>query len=123
VGNKFVTYLGGQPGAGKSYLIVEDKLNAVVIDSDSIHENHPLHGKIAEKDIYDLDKECYKWGSMLIQDAVKEGKFRSIERVLWKQVSKQDGRNQTRRCIRGKQGLKKILKNDLSTNRVGGMST
>src|ERR1035437_6542337 len=71
--NKSATYLGGQPGAGKSRLI-ENKDNAVVIDSDLIRENHPLHGKIAEKDIYDLDKECYKWGSMLIRDAVKEGK-------------------------------------------------
>jgi single-stranded DNA-binding protein len=71
--NKSVTYLGGQPGAGKSRLL-DSKDTAVVIDSDLIRESHPKHGKISEKDIYDLDKECYKWGSMLIQDAIKEGK-------------------------------------------------
>ena len=77
--NKTAIFLGGQPGAGKSYLkgISIDNLatkSAVIIDSDLLRQNHPNLGMIAEKDIYNLDKECYKWGAMLIQDAVKEDK-------------------------------------------------
>lgn len=77
--NKSATFIGGQPGAGKSRvtkLTIDslDTKNAVIIDSDLIREKHPLHGEIAEKDIYNLDKECYKWGDMLFKDAIKEGK-------------------------------------------------
>src|ERR1035437_8668463 len=69
--NKTAVFLGGQPGAGKSYLkgISIDNLatkSAVIIDSDLLRQNHPNLGMIAEKDIYNLDKECYKWGEMLI---------------------------------------------------------
>src|ERR1035437_686354 len=77
--NKTAVFLGGQPGAGKSYLkgISVENLttkSAVIIDSDLLRQNHPNLGMIAEKDIYNLDKECYKWGEMLIRDAVKENK-------------------------------------------------
>lgn len=77
--NKTVVFLGGQPGAGKSYLkglSIENLTtkSAVVIDSDLLRQHHPNHAMIAEKDVYNLDKECYKWGTMLISDAVKENK-------------------------------------------------
>lgn len=77
--NKTAVFLGGQPGAGKSYLkglSIENMTtkSAVVIDSDLLRQHHPYHAMIAEKDIYNLDKECYRWGTMLIGDAVKENK-------------------------------------------------
>src|ERR1035437_3103240 len=77
--NRTAVFLGGQPGAGKSYLkgVSIDNLatrSAVIIDSDLLRQHHPNHAMIAEKDIYNLDKECYKWGEMLIRDAVKENK-------------------------------------------------
>lgn len=77
--NKTAVFLGGQPGAGKSYLkglSIENLTtkSAVIIDSDLLRQHHPYHAMIAEKDIYNLDKECYKWGAMLIRDAVKEDK-------------------------------------------------
>lgn len=77
--NKTAVFLGGQPGAGKSYLkglSIENLTtqSAVVIDSDLLRQHHPYHAMIAEKDVYNLDKECYRWGTMLIGDAVKENK-------------------------------------------------
>ena len=76
---KTATFLGGQPGSGKSYLnliaIGEMALKeAVVIDSDMLRDYHPRKPMIAEKDVYSLDKDCYKWGDMLIADCVKENK-------------------------------------------------
>lgn len=76
---KTCVFLGGQPGSGKSYLndITINTLanqSAVVIDSDLIRKHHPYNPLIAEKDIYSLDEDCYKWGEMLIKDSIKEHK-------------------------------------------------
>jgi predicted ABC-type ATPase len=76
---KTVTFLGGQPGSGKSYLnsIAVDNMplkDAVVIDSDMLREYHPRKPLIAEKDVYSLDRDCFKWGDMLINDCIKENK-------------------------------------------------
>lgn len=79
-GNKTCIFLGGQPGAGKSYLtdISIDSLDnrsAVVIDSDLLRNYHPKNTPLfPEKDIYSLDEDCYAWGSMLIDDCMKENK-------------------------------------------------
>jgi predicted kinase len=72
-------FLGGQPGSGKSYLkdICKATLpgkNAVVIDTDLLRNEHPSKALISEKEIYNLDKDCYQWGEMLIQDCLREGK-------------------------------------------------
>lgn len=76
---KTCIYLGGQPGAGKSYLndISINSLSnksAVVIDSDLLRRHHPYTPLIPEKDIYSLDQDCYKWGDMLVKDSLKENK-------------------------------------------------
>lgn len=78
--NKTAIFLGGQPGAGKSKvndLSIKSLTtqNAVVIDTDLLRPHHPLHGEIPESLVYDLDKDSsFKWGEMLLKDAIKEGK-------------------------------------------------
>lgn len=77
--NKTCVFLGGQPGSGKSYLNditvnTLDNQSAVIIDSDLIRKHHPYTPLIAEKDIYSLDSDCYKWGEMLIKDSIRENK-------------------------------------------------
>jgi predicted ABC-type ATPase len=72
-------FLGGQPGAGKSYLAdtcIKTLANqsAVTINTDALREHHPRLALISEKEVYSLDKDCYQWGEMLIRDCLTEKK-------------------------------------------------
>jgi tRNA A37 threonylcarbamoyladenosine biosynthesis protein TsaE len=73
------SFLLGKPGAGKARLTqiaVQNLINksAVIIDTDSLRNAHPMEPALAENDVYSLDNDAFRWGDMLIKDCIKEGK-------------------------------------------------
>jgi predicted ABC-type ATPase len=77
--DKTSTFLGGQPGCGKSYLSEiscrELKESAIRIDIDVLRQYHPEFRSASKDQLYEIDKAfSYKIGELLIRDAIKEGK-------------------------------------------------